>query len=65
MSAPKRFLVQRLSTTSVSTWRTALATESKHEAEQCFMAHGTHLRQGSSVRLLDSHQDLVLAKLTR
>lgn len=65
MSAPKRFLVQRLSTSSVSTWRTVIGTESKNEAQQGFLAHTTHLRRGGSVRILDSWEDRVLAKFTQ
>ncbi len=64
MSAPARFQVQRLSATSRSTWRTVLSTESRGRADQCFLAHTTQLRPGASVRLLDNHHDVILAKFT-
>jgi hypothetical protein len=59
-----RFAVQRLSRTSVASWRTLVTTSCPNRAQQSFLAQCSSLRKGCSVRIFDQYTSVVVAKET-
>lgn len=56
-----RYVLQRQARSSL-TWRTVLRTDNKESASLRFLAHTTQIKPGCSLRLIDDHEDLILAK---
>lgn len=64
MPRPKRFVIQRLSPSSIATWRRVLDTDSVTEARASFLAHSTAMR-GGALRLVDTWKDEILERTAK